>query len=367
MPNSPVASPVAGNDNGNSNTSTTQTYVSTFTFVSTIGTMNSISTFTNFSSSTAYNSTLSSLKISTPVIVQYTLNETIDASGVVVTNQQGVDASGVEVTHTTFVTNDVSGNDINVSEDLLATAFSTYDDVTDPTSANVLVLNEIKDYAEKIKCTDFQGKGTVDDYAVLFQAAASIAHDAQQMQLTVDINGFNEFGAAADDLSKLFNSFITKLQTISIIDDLAFLRAIAAALKKIWNLSEVFGKFKQTILATAVVDIPKSAHDAKLLVQSVMTEVSCAMNYINHFVDPTVSVGASGNLSAAEQTIISKAVATIDNWSALSAQGVTVAMSNNPDVSYISTASKQLSLNAVKLQANTSTLRSKLAAYNINY
>ena len=347
-------------------TSTTQTYVSTFTFTSTIGAMNSISTLTNFSSTTEYNSTLSSLRISTPVIVQYTLNETLDTSGTVVTNQQGVDASGVEVTHTTFVTKDVSGNDISITEDLTATAFSSYDDETNPASANVFVLNEIKDYAAKIKCTDFQGKGTVDDYAVLFQAASKIASDTKQMELTVDIQGFNEFGAAADDLSKLFNSFIMKLQTVSIIDDLNFLRAIAAALRKIWNLSEVFGKFKETILATSTVDIPKSAHDAKLLVQSVMTEVSCAMNYINHFVDPTVSVGPSGDLSSAEQAIITKAVATIDNWSVLSAQGVTIAMTNNPDVSYISTASKQLSFNATKLQANTSTLRSKLAAYNIN-
>ena len=298
--------------------------------------------------------------------MQYTLNETTDASGVIVKNQQGTDANGVEVTHTTFVTKDVSGNDINVSEDLLATAFDYYDDEANPASANVQILNEIKDYAGKIKCSDFQGKGTVDDYAILFQAASKIASDTKQMELVVDIQGFNEFGAAADDLSKLFNSFITKLQTVSIVDDLNFLRAIAAALKKIWNLSEVFGKFKETILATSTVDIPKSAHDAKLLVQTVMSEVSCAMNYINHFVDPSVNVGPSGNLSVAEQAIITKAVATIDNWSVLSAQGVTIAMSNSPDVSYISTASKQLSFNATKLNANTSTLRSKLAAYNIN-
>jgi hypothetical protein len=44
----------------------------------------------------------------------------------------------------------------------------------------------------------------------------------------------------ADDLSSLFNGFILKLQNVNIINDTAFLKAIASALKKIVNLSNVF-------------------------------------------------------------------------------------------------------------------------------
>ena len=299
-----------------------------------------------------------------PPIVDFTLDQTIDLPGATVVNQQGTAVDGTEVTTTTFNT-DASGSNLTLKEDLSGAVHSYYNDESDPNSPTNLVLNEIKDYASKINCSDFKGKGTVDDYAQLFQAAAAIANDVTHMKLDVDVQGFNEFGAAADDLSKLFNSFIVKLQTVSIIDDLAFLQSIASALQKIWNLSEVFGKFKETILATATVHIPQSSHDAKLLVQSVMAEVNCAMAYIGHFVNPLPNDPIDANLSARDVAVISGAVNTINNWSVLCEQGVTIAMASNLDIQYISTASKQLATNASLLQNTTSTLRGKLSLYNI--
>jgi len=207
-------------------------------------------------------------------------------------------------------------------------------DEVDPSGATNLVLNQIKAYASQIQCSDFQGKGTVEDYAIRFQAASKIANDVNQTQLNVQVDGFNEFGAAADQLSALFTSFIQKLETVSIIDDLSFLQSIAAALAKIVNLSNIFGKFKNTILATATIQVPKPSHDATLLAQNVMSEVGCAMTYINHFVNPLPSDPASANLSDIEKNIIDKAVASIDNWSTLCSQGVTISMSNNPDMQY---------------------------------
>ena len=127
----------------------------------------------------------------------------------------------------------------------------------------------------------------------------------------------------------------------------------------------MFGKFKETILATATIRVPKSSHDAAILVKSVMSEVNCAMTYVNHFVNPLVGDPDDANLSAYEQNVIAKAVNTIDNWSVLCDQGVSIAMANNPDIMYISTASNQLKTSASLLVSNTSTLKSKLAQYNI--
>lgn len=300
-----------------------------------------------------------------PVIVNYSLNEVVDISGARITNQQGVAADGTEVTQTQFNTNSAS-IDLTLNENLVGVVEEYYNDEVDVTSATNVELAKIKDLASKINCTDFQGKGTIEDYSQLFQAASKIANDVKQIELDVNVDGFNEFASAADDLSKLFNSFIVKLQTVSIIDDLVFLKSITVALEKIWNLSEVFGKFKETILATATIRVPKSSHDAAVLVQSVMSEVNCAMTYINHFVNPTQGDPSDANLSAVEQNVIAKAVATIDNWSVLCDQGVSIAMSNNPDIMYISTASSQLKTKASVLAKNTSTLKSKLAMYNIN-
>jgi hypothetical protein len=300
-----------------------------------------------------------------PVIINYTLDEVIDISGAQIINKQGVAADGTEVTQTQFNTTGLPDVDITLNQNLVGVVEEYYNDVSDVTSATNIELNKIKDLASKINCTDFQGKGTIEDYSQLFQAASKIANDVKQIELDVNVDGFNEFASAADDLSKLFNSFIVKLQTVSIIDDLAFLKSITTALEKIWNLSEVFGRFKETILATATIRVPKSSHDAAVLVRSVMSEVNCAMTYINHFVSPTAGDPLDSNLSAVEQNVIKKAVDTIDTWSVLCDQGVSIAMSNNPDIMYISTASSQLRSKAGLLANNTSTLKSKLAMYNI--
>ena len=298
-------------------------------------------------------------------IVNFTLNQVIDGDGTHVVNQQGQTADGKEVTHTTFVTTDLSNVDMNIQEDLTQVVESYYDDEVDPNSPTLLVLNQIKEYAKVIKCDNFKGKGTIEDYSELFEAASKIANESKQMELSVDISGFNEFGNAADELSKLFTSFIKKLENVNIINDLSFLNAIASALSKIVNLANVFGKFKETILATSTLEIPKTAHDARLVVESVVSELNCAMAYINHFVDSSQPASTEANLSAQEQNVIATAVKTIDNWNILCDQDVTVAMSNNPDVMYIKNASNGLFAKTSMLVNNTSTLRGKLAMYKV--
>ena len=67
------------------------------------------------------------------------------------------------------------------------------------------------------------------------------------MNLDIDVDGFNDFGKDADDLANLFNTFIIKLQNVNIINDNNFLSSVLDALKKIVNLSNVFGQFKQQL------------------------------------------------------------------------------------------------------------------------
>jgi len=186
------------------------------------------------------------------------------------------------------------------------------------------------------------------------------------MTLDVDIDGFNEFADAADQLSKLFTSFIVKLENVSIIDDTEFLTAVSVALKKIWNLSQIFGKFKETILATSSIQLPKSAHDTKVVLETVMSNVNCAMKYISHFVDASSnSAPADADLSPEETGVIHAAVSTIDSWNVLCTQGVSIAMANNPDIQYIKTASNQLKNTTQTLKTATNTLKNKLVAFKI--
>jgi len=310
------------------------------------------------------NNNLDCIDISTnilPPIVNFTINEVINGLGYTVTNQQGRDISGTGITHSIFTT-DASDSDIQISEDLAELVETMYDDVT--SSENGQIVNQIKMYAQKFKCEDFHGKGTIDDYTELFVAASKIANESKQMELNVDIEGFNEFAQAADEMSELFSSFIIKLQNVNIINDLTFLRAILAALEKIYNLSEVFGKFKQTILATSTIQIPKSAHDTSVVLHGVMDEISCAMNYINHFVNPS-TVLPSAELSVVEKNIINKAVDTIEHWNVICETGISIALSNNEDITFINQASNILKTTTQNLKSNTLALKNKLAIYNI--
>jgi hypothetical protein len=292
-----------------------------------------------------------------------TLNQSYDISGggAHVTNQQGKNQDGENVTYTTYDTVPHVDNDaVKITEDLTQTIKSTYDDGNGANPVTTALMNDIKAYAADIKCTDFQGKGTIEDYKELFAAASKIANETKQMQLSVDISGFAEFGQVADDMAALFTGFTLKLQSINIINDVSFLQAVKAALAKIANLSNAFGLFQQTILATATIELPKSAHDATLAVEGVMSEVACAMQYINHFVDSNSLAPSSANLSSVEQNIIVQAVKTIENWSVLCDNDVSVAMTTNPDVLYMKQASATLSSNAAIMRNNVSKLRTKL-------
>jgi hypothetical protein len=272
---------------------------------------------------------------------------------------QYTDASGTVITHSTFETIDTT-SDIQITQDLSGSALTFYDD-----TAHTAILDQIRVYAGQINCSDFHGKGTIDDYTQLFTAASQIANETKQMSLDVDIAGFNEFADAADQLSALFTSFIVKMESVSIIDDTAFLIAIADAMRRIANLSDVFGKFKKTILATSTVSLPKSAHETRVVVESVMAELHCAMEYINHFVDSSVAAPPTADLSAEEQAIIQNATATINNWNILCDQGVTIAMANHPDIQYIQNANADLKNTTGALVSATNKLKNKLALFGI--
>jgi hypothetical protein len=65
-----------------------------------------------------------------------------------------------------------------------------------------------------------------------------------------------------------------------------------------------------------------------------MGEINCAMGYINNFVTPDLSLPA-GQLSSVDKNIIVQAVHTIENWSVLCDQGVSIALANSPDIQCI--------------------------------
>ena len=295
-------------------------------------------------------------------IVNYTLNQTVIQPGYIITNQQGTNTSNQEITYTTFTSTNTS-NIININENLTGTV-NIYNDELSGLSSNLYL--QINDYASKIKCSTFHGKGTIDNYNELFQAAASIANESKQMQLNVDVSGFNEISIAANSLSELFTGFTNKLQNISIIDDTTFLTAVVNALSEIYKLSLVFAKFKETIIATSTVSLPKSAHDTSILLTNAMTEINCAIEHINYFASPGSNILEDAVLSTTDLNIIDSAVDTIKNWNSLCEQGVTIAMANDPDIQNITSINSTLKTKSLYITQATNIIQSRLGSYNLD-
>lgn len=290
-------------------------------------------------------------------IVDFSFNEFVDGSGVRITNQKGTNSEGDSVTKTLLDTLDASAN-LQITEDL-SQVVSTYD------GPNGALLTEIRKYASEIQCAKFQGNGTIEDYSELFNAAASIANESKQMQLSIDIDGFNDFANAADQLSSLFTGFILKLQNVNIINDFAFLTSILAALRKIVRLSDTFGEFKEAIVATSLIEIPKSCHETSVILDEVMDEINCAVGMINHFVSP-VGVGPEGSkLDPEERIVIDTAVRTIQQWNILCEQGVSIAMSNNVDIQNIARVNSALKTKTSSLNNAVSILTTKFSAFHL--
>jgi hypothetical protein len=299
-------------------------------------------------------------------IVDVSYVSVVDGSGYTIVTESGNTNDGSFAINTTFHTTDPSFN--NQITENLTEVFKTYND--EQQSETNALLSQIQTYASQINCSQFHGKGTIDDYTELFIAASNIANETKQMELDIDVDGFTEFANAADDLSNLFNGFIVKLQNINIISDVTFLRTIVDALAKIVNLANVFGKFKEVVVATTTVQIPKSTHDTAIILNGVMNEINCAISHINYFVSPTdASLNDTqlrkSQLCDDEKAMISKSVNTINSWNQLCENGISISMTNDPDIQYIKQASNILKQNTNSLTNATSKLRSKLALYNI--
>ena len=303
----------------------------------------------------------SATDIPDPVFKDLSVNYVLDGSGYEISYKQGSTTDASYVSFTEFDTTDPSSI-IQIEQDFLQVSRQYNDELSD--SSNNVLLNQIRYYASEINCSDFQGKGSIDDYKNLFNAASKIANESKQIQLDIDIEGFNEFGQAAEDLSNLFNGFIMRLENVNIINDSVFLSAISNALRKIVDLSKIFTRFKATILATSTIQIPKSAHDTSIIIKGVMDEINCAMGYIGHFVDASSGSPAGCELSITEKNVITKAIQTIDSWNVLCDQGVSITLQHDADIQFITKASKDLIQTTSVLKGATTTLRNKLAAMN---
>jgi len=238
----------------------------------------------------------------------------------------------------------------NGSKDISA-ILQIYNDKTDPSLNNI--LEEIKTYIDNIKNANFQGKGTINDYITLFIATLNAS---KQNDFIMDISGFQHFGNVADELSVVFQEYISKLQNTNTINNLAFLTSLASSLQKINNLATIFLNFKQTILQTSIIEIPKSLEDTKTILQNLLPEINNAFLYIQHFIDPVTDISFA-TLSIQDQAQI------IQKWENTCVKDVNTILSVNTDISFIRQANLIMENTANLLKNSTVVFKGKITSF----
>jgi len=89
----------------------------------------------------------------------------------------------VQDSHSVQLTTFAPSNSI-ITEDLTQSVTIVKDSSEDES-----LVEQIKACAAQIQCSDFHGKGSVEDYSALFDAASKIVSDVKQVQLDIDIHG----------------------------------------------------------------------------------------------------------------------------------------------------------------------------------
>jgi len=238
-----------------------------------------------------------------------------------------------------------------------------YDDETKGYDINEQLINDIKQYASKIKCKDFYGKGTIDDYSELFKAVSNIANDYKEIELDIGSEEFNEFSKTTEEMINLFETFSTKLHNINVINDTNFLITISNALEKMCKLSESFIKFKKTILSVSDTKITKNMCETTQILSNVMVDITCAINYISHFVNPTDSSLINSELKIDEKNDIKKAVNIINNLN-VNYNSSKNKMENDENIKDIMNYSKSIKNSSKVLKKASEIFKNKINSYN---
>ena len=195
-----------------------------------------------------------------------------------------------------------------------------------------------------------------------FNAASQFVNNTTQVELDVQVDGFNQFAQAADDLSTLFVNFTKQLQNVNIIKDDLFLTTILNSLQRIINLKNTFGKFTETIKATNTIQLSNSISETKQILEEVTNEIDCAMNYITHFTTNSSNI-PSASLSDIDKNAIERSAQTLNAWSEICNHGVSIAMVNDPNIQYIQSSNQYFMSQSKLLQQSTSSLRGRYSSY----
>jgi hypothetical protein len=268
---------------------------------------------------------------------------------VVTTTMDAVDGtSTINIVDTKLTSDNLSVS--NVQESVV----NYYDDDPEVNS----ILTEINSYASKIDISDFQKKGRIEDYLSLIQNAQNVVNQNKTYNLDVDLTQYNSLGTVADELTGLFNQLTVNVQQESTMLNKDFLNGLLSTMRKLYNLSDAFGKFKKVMTSESVLNVPKSLSNVENTLKTVSSTLASASSYITYFADSSSitdeTVISNSQLSASDLNNIHKSI------DLLSTSQTNMNNLINERVSVVTSNINSLSSNITSLSNSLNKLRQKI-------
>ena len=269
----------------------------------------------------------------------------VDGDGIIdtrttITSKIDIDGDGTPdliETKTTTVDNknNVIESKINIDSNNIDTSVSEVVKLTNASKESLKILEDIKGLEEKIKCTNVQHLGSMEDYAELFKKTQKYIDQVgdRNINLIIDTSVLEKFATEAKIYSEMFNEVELKFNRLSTVNDTELLTKVKSHLSDISLMYDNIEKFHTTITTTSILQIPDSIMKVTELITNVTKSIDCSLPYLEFFADATTKLTdeqkSNAEMSDKDKAAITSAIKSLDLWLNLVNSEANVTMSGN--------------------------------------
>jgi hypothetical protein len=284
-------------------------------------------------------------------------------------NEDGVDDIVTTTTTVTDEAGNVIGQVVNVDTEKIDANVSEFTNVLPVSESSSLILSEIASLQQRIRCEKTKHIGTMEDYSSLFakyQEFVSQVGD-QGIDLAIDLKDITEFANQAEVFSKMFEHISYNFSRTSTVDDSKVLINIRNEMKKIAEMYDNIQKFKATITASSILQVPGSIVKITEELKTLQESIQCSLGFLNRFADKGYKLSDEDDklsqLNDVDRASIIAAERALELWIEMIRNDTTVGMSGNTLIQQFKERIASFSGDAANLKSVTDKIRETMAGW----
>ena len=286
-------------------------------------------------------------------------------------NKDGVDDITTTNTTVTDEAGNVVGQEVDVNAENVDATVSAVTDTLPVSQASSLLLAEIAQLQKKIKCDKTHHIGTMEDYSTLFakyqQFVSEVGNDG--IDLVLDLKDITAFADEAEIFSKMFEEVSLNFTRTSTVDDSKMLIKIRDEMTRISLMYENIQKFKATITAGSVLQVPGSIVKVTEELKTLHESIQCSLKFLNRFSDKEYALNSEdenlAKLNDVDRAAILAAERALDMWVDMVKNQATVGMSGNTLIQQFKERIAGFNGSAASLKSVSVKIKTKIAGWRV--